>query len=127
MDLGPSRESAWHTMSIAIAGVELSELLDEVWTFRTRPNQAHVAAQDVEQLWELVQRRLPDDPTDGTDAVVVRDVPVRLGLRFVDWLQRPELHQLEGDAIAPDPLLSKEHSSARLHADGHGEEGEQRR
>src|SRR5687768_14749516 len=54
IDLGQASYSWSHAESIQVAGNALCQIFDEAGTLRSWTNQCHFAAQDVEQLWQLV-------------------------------------------------------------------------
>ena len=110
-----------------VAGVELAELGDEVGPLGSRADQAHVTAQDVEQLRQLVQRGPAQDAPDRAQPVVVGDVPVGLRLGLVERPQGAELHQLEGHAVAADAFLAEDDALSGFPSDGEGDQGQQRR
>src|ERR1700684_168202 len=51
-------------MAVAVAGDIAAEHLDELGALRAWPDQAHLAAQHVEQLWQLINRSATQDTTD---------------------------------------------------------------
>src|ERR1700735_4393771 len=85
---------------------------------RTRPNQAHLAAQHVEQLGQLVQGGLSQEVADARYPGILGDLEEAL-LGFVAIDQgvlellgfgdhRAELEQPEATLVAPDPHLAEE-------------------
>ena len=86
---------------------------------RSRADERHVAAQDVEQLRELVEARRAQEPSHPRDPRVVRDLEVRrrqhaevceLGLELLRVGEhRPELQHPEATAVAPGAGLGDEH------------------
>ena len=50
------------------------DLLDDVGA---RPDEAHLAAEDVDELRQLVEARPPEEAPAARDARIVRQVPVR--------------------------------------------------
>src|SRR4051812_11710397 len=92
-------------MTVRVAGVLGRELLDEVWSFGSRPDECHVAAKDVPELRELVDGGSPDDLADRSDSLVRPDVPLRRRLCRRRRLHRPELQTLESSTVTPDALL----------------------
>jgi hypothetical protein len=77
---------------------------------RSRAYQAHLAAQDIEELRQLVDAGRADDPPDARDARIVSRRGVRPGLAAV--AHRPELEHPEQLVAAPDAGLDVEHRAA---------------
>ena len=85
---------------------------------RPRPHEAHLAAQDVDDLRNLVQRETPQDPPHPGDPRVVSDLEQRPA-GFVRCLElrlplgragdhRPELEHPELVLADPDPGVDVE-------------------
>src|SRR3954451_20600571 len=92
----------------------LRVLLDLVAKRRPWPDHAHVAAEDVPELRQLVERELAQDAADARDPRVARvDREARTLLLGVDD-HRAELQQLEVRAILADPRLAVENRPAVL-------------
>ena len=93
----------------------------------SRPDEAHLATQDVEDLRELIQRRAAQEPPDPGDAWVVGDleqpvtglvqrsqlVLVRLGVGD----HRPELEDPEVLPVSADSDLTEEDRALRVESD----------
>src|SRR5262249_10283265 len=89
---------------------------------RARADQAHIAAEDVPELRQFVERCLPEDPADASDAWVALDLEqLRIAI-FVQMLQfclarlgvghhRAELQDSELAAADAHPLLSEQDRS----------------
>ena len=92
------------------------ELLDEVRALRSRPDEGHVATQDVPQLRQFVERGAPQDPADRADALVADDRPLRGRLALVGGPHRPELQALEELPVPADARLTKDHAGTPLEA-----------
>src|SRR5688572_16711824 len=58
LDLGPAGDARFHAVALVVVGDDAAELLDEVWPLRPRPDEAHLAAQHVEELRQLVEAAL---------------------------------------------------------------------
>ena len=89
-------------------------------------DEAHVAAHDVPELRQLVERQPPQQPARARDARIAfvdgeaRALPLRADLH------RPELHELELLAVQADPPLPVEDRAAVVELDrqrGRREEG----
>ena len=100
-------------------------LVDLVAERRPRPDRAHVPAQDVPELRELVDRGPPQDPPDARDPAVsmVDRVAGAHALRADD--HRPQLQDVEVDAVLPDTGLSVEDRPAILELDRERRETEE--
>src|SRR4051795_9601636 len=101
--------------ALPVGGDLLGETLEEQRPDRARPDDAHVAAQHVPQLRQLVELRGAQDPPDPRllrlgqprELLAVERADPRLGLR----LQRAELDHREDLATAPDARAAVEHSA----------------
>src|SRR5437879_13720569 len=61
VDLGPAGDAGFDAVAGVVAGNGFAELLDENGTFGTWPNQAHVAAQYVDELGQLIETGLAEE------------------------------------------------------------------
>src|SRR5262249_4586370 len=90
---------------------------------RPRPDERHVAFQDVEQLRQLVDAGLAEPAPERSYACVVRcrlpDIRTVLEDRH-----RPELINLECLAVESDPGLPEQNRPARLELDHEGHDGQ---
>src|SRR5689334_18036058 len=59
VDLGPTRHSGLHPLAVAVSIDVLAEELRQLRPLRSRPDEAHLAADDVHELRDLVKRRAP--------------------------------------------------------------------
>ncbi len=114
-------------MAVAVAVDVLLEGADEVGALGARPDDRHVAAQDVEELRQLVERQAAHDLADARAAVVALDAAggdallrdeLLLGGRRRD-LHRAELEHVELAPVEPDAALAEEDRAGR--AEAHGE------
>src|SRR5581483_4681494 len=117
---------------------------------RPRPDEAHVAAEYVDELRQLVERRAPQQPPDRGDPGVVRELsrPVELlargrreedlverlatgpravGAAVVADVHRPELERAEEAAVTPDALVGVDDRPARAQKHEHQNENEDQR
>ena len=99
-------------------------LLDEVRPLRPRADQAHVPAQDVEQLRQLVQTCASQEPADLRHARVIPAGQNRAHSFFRVLDHRSELVQGEESAILTDPLLLVKDGAARGHFGQQGDQDE---
>src|SRR5437764_12708075 len=77
LHLRPPGEARLDGVALLVERNLLRQLLDEERAFRTRPDEAHVAADDVPQLRQLVEAGLADEAADAGDAVVAVAGPDR--------------------------------------------------
>ena len=88
------------------AALVLVVLLDLVAKRRARPDHAHVAAQDVPELRQLVDRGAPEDAADARDArIALVDREARAELLGADD-HRPQLQELEVGAVLAHSRLA---------------------
>ena len=89
-------------------------LLDLVAKRRARPDDAHVAAQDVPELRQLVDRRTPENAADARDArVALVDGEPRAEL-LGPMNHRPQLQELEVGAVLAHSRLPVHHRRSAL-------------
>src|SRR5215510_16559250 len=89
-------------------GVELNlfaQLLDEERAFGARPDEAHLAAQDIDELRNLVQAGFANESADTGDARVAVLRPLRPAVFFGVLQHRAELDDLEDAPIFAYPFL----------------------
>src|SRR3989449_8292048 len=90
------------------------------WTY-----EVHVATEDVDELWKLVEPEPPEQPPDACDPIIV--VPLPLRRRPADRPHSAELHQLEGSPTHSHALLDEEHGAAGVELDEKHDQTEDRR
>jgi hypothetical protein len=124
VDLGPAGDPRLDRQAPALA---LGVLLDLDGHRGTRADDRHVAAQHVDEVGQLVQRRAAQQRADAGDArVALGDRQARADrLRAGD--HRAQLEHVEGAAVAADAPLAVDRMARALDPDGHDGEGEQRR
>src|SRR5690348_3324489 len=114
VDLRPARDARPH---VEAAPLPLVVLLDLVAERRPRADHAHLAADDVPELRQLVERELAQEAAGARDprvAVVHREAGAhRLGADD----HRPQLEQLEVGAVRAHPGLAVENGPAVLELD----------
>ena len=81
-------------------------LLDLVAQRRTRPDDAHVAAQDVPELRQLVDRRSPENAPDAGDPAVALVDRIAGADAFGAYDHRAQLQHLEVDAVLAHASLA---------------------
>ena len=60
-------------MARCVLGKTFREHLDEVGALRTRTDKRHLAPQDVDQLRNLIEARIPKELTQWSNTVGIRD------------------------------------------------------
>src|SRR5690606_22685358 len=90
VDLSPARDAGTDTLTLRVALDLRPELLEDRGLFRPRADDVHVADQHVEELGQLIQSVLAEDPPDRRDTTVVRRGPQLTAAVRVDP-HRPEL------------------------------------
>src|SRR6266496_2742530 len=71
VDLGQAGDAGADAVALLVAGDLALELFDEAGALGARADDAHLAAQDVDELRDLVQARLAQQAADGGQAAVV--------------------------------------------------------
>src|SRR5262245_39834717 len=92
-------------MALPIPRYEIRELRHKLRPFGSRTHQGHFADQDIDQLWELVDRESANQPTEACSTRIVRRRPDRSRLDFCIRPHRAELEHVERPAIQTNPLL----------------------
>src|SRR5262245_24440155 len=64
VDLGPAGDAGTHAQTLAVVGNFARQSLDEEGPFRTRPDEAHVTTQDIENLRNFVDSGEPEEAAD---------------------------------------------------------------
>src|SRR5690606_29308965 len=113
-----------HAMAQLVVLDLLFQLGDELRAFRSRPDQAHVAAQHVPQLRQLVDAYLADEAPDAGDAIVFLARPARDTILFRIRAHAAELDQGKDAVAFADPVLPVQHRRARTRFDPDGQRGE---
>src|SRR5438094_653777 len=122
VDLRPARDARPDVEPVTLPLVVLVDLITER---RPRPDDRHVAAHNVPELWQLVQRQPAQDPAGTRDPRVaaVDRVPGAEPLGADD--HRAQLEELEVEAVLADARLPVENGPAVLELDrerGNGQE-----
>src|SRR5581483_1141946 len=110
--LGEPGETRSHRQALPVRGQLVRELLEEDGADRTRPDEAHVAAQDVHELWDLVELRRLQPAADRRELVLrpahelLAEVGAETALGVLP--QRPELEHREDAPAAADAVAAIE-------------------
>src|SRR5262245_59754264 len=103
-DLRPSGQPRFDQVTLGVIRDHLFELLDEDRAFWPRPDQAHLAANDVEQLGQFIDPQFANPSAHSRYARIAfvgPDRAVRLGVHA----HRTELDDPERLVMKPDPFL----------------------
>src|SRR6185437_1709467 len=117
IDLRPAGDARLYRMTLAMEGDRLGELVDEERTLWPRPDEAHIAAQHVEELRQLVDTEFTDDVADAGDAgIAIRGPadPVALGI----VAHGAKFQNVEALTAETDALLAIERRAGAFEAHG---------
>src|SRR5690606_30327611 len=103
--LRPAGQAGTNAVAQAVVAHSLLELVHELGALGAWADDAHLAAQHVPELRQLVEAQFADDPSDPGDAVVVRRGPARPPVLLGVGAHAAELDQLEGAAVFADAFL----------------------
>ena len=123
MDLRPAGDARLDVESTALTGGVPLDLVGECGTWA---DQAHVAAHDVPQLRQLVDRQAAEDAAGASDARVALVDSETGTARLGADLHRAQLQELELVAVQADAPLSVEDRAAVGELDRDGGDGERR-
>src|SRR5262245_50463261 len=113
-------------MTLGVIGDLLLELFDEDRSLRPRPDQTHLAANDVDQLWQFIDPQFANPPADASHARIALDGPNR-AVRFGVYVHRAKLDDPKYGVMESDPLLQVEGGAARIEFDSQRSQQHQRR
>jgi hypothetical protein len=71
----PPRESSRHSVPVVVPGDLPGKAVREERALRPRTDDRHLSTQDVDELWQFVQRQCSQEAADPTDPIVVDDRP----------------------------------------------------
>ena len=126
-ELGESRGARPDLKPPSIAGDLALELLEEDRPDGPRPDQAHVALDDVEELRQLIELPLLEELADRRiDRIPFRE-ETRADLLLGIHLERAELVDVEDALVLAHPLPAIEDGAAAAELDAEGDEQHDRR
>src|SRR5262249_1848346 len=105
IDLGPTGQPRLDQMALGVELNLFAQLLDEERSFGARPDEAHLAAQNIDKLRNLVNAGFANESADAGDARVAVLRPLRLAVFFGVLQHRAELDDFENATIFTDPFL----------------------
>src|SRR5439155_21645881 len=117
--------------ALPVRGQLARQLLEEARPDRARAGEAHVAAEDVPELGQLVELHRPESPAEprgfGARPLDELGAEVRAEPFLRARAGRPELEHLEDPAVLPDALAAVEDRPAARREDGQADQRDQRR
>ncbi len=123
VDLRPARQPRTEVEPTTLVLVVLLDLVAQRGTW---PDDAHVAAQDVPELRQLVDRRSPEDAPDPCDPAIALVDRIAGTHAFRAHDHRAQLQHVEVDAALTHPSLAVENRAAILELDRERGEAEER-
>src|SRR5262249_14982242 len=117
IDLRPPGQTRLDQMPLGVELNLLAQLLDEERAFGARADETHLAAQNIDELWDLVNAGFADESADAGDARVATLRPLRLAVFFGVLPHRAGLDDLEDAPIFADPLLHVKDRARRFQLD----------
>src|SRR5215475_10319498 len=125
--LRPPRDAGLDLVAEHVARHGLAEAFHEHGALGARPHHAHLPAQHVHELRQLVEAESAEEGPDGSAAGVPAGRPHRARLALCVHPHGAQLEHAEALAVEPHTLLTVEHGAGRGQLDGGGEHEEQRR
>src|SRR5690606_21656083 len=107
-DLRPAGDPRPDRVALVVIGDLGAQLLDELRSFRTRPDEAHLTSDDIDELRQLVQSVLAQESAPARDARVVLDGPAGDAVGFGVLPHRAKLQQLEDASVEADASLPEQ-------------------
>src|SRR5438445_10924450 len=127
VERGPARDPRLHLVAEHVAGHAAPELLHEARALGARSDEAHLAAQHVEELGQLVEARASQEDAERRAAWVVRARPYGPGLRLGVHAPRPELQHPETPPVYTHALLVVQNGPRRRELEPDGDRQHDRR
>src|SRR5256712_4734436 len=121
VDLRPAGDARLHLVAEHVAGHAPSELLDEARALRARADEAHLTAQDVPELRQLVETPASQERPEPRAPRVIRPRPHRARLALGVHTHRAKLEHLEALAVQTHPLLAVEDGPRGHELEGRGD------
>src|ERR1700674_3132220 len=118
LNLCPAGGARLHRPAVAIEWNLFHQSLFLVASERTRPDEMHVSAEDVVELWQLVQARAPQPASDSRETRIMLlrgpDSSIRVGI----CLHGAELVHRKDLPILAYTFLPKENGESGIQPDG---------
>src|SRR6266478_5317774 len=118
-DLGPAGGARTDRAADRVVRDVLAEQGEIADRMRPRHDQVHVAAQDVDELRQLVEPEPAQPVADAGDSILILPDPLRV--RPGGDAHGAELDQPERSAQAADPVLDEQRRTVRVELDDHGD------
>ena len=131
MDLGEAGQPDADAMAVRVARDVFAEALHVLGALGARADEGHVAADDIPQLRQLVERGAAQEAADRGAPVDALDTAGGAAVNgdeagVVGDAHRAELEHLEDLAVLADAALAEEDGTARAAAHGERERDQQR-
>ena len=97
--LSPAGDSGLESVARVIAIELLQKLFHKVRTFGPGPDDAHVAFQHIDELWEFIEIRFAQERAEGCTPGIVGTRPDSVALLLAGNLHRAELVHAEQAAV----------------------------
>ncbi len=127
VDLGPAGDAGLDLMANHVVGNFAFELPDVKRALGARPDDAHIAAQNVPKLRQLVQAPIAQEAAQRRDArIVAHAQPGLLVELFRAGGHRAKFQHAERPAIGADPFLLEKDRAARGELDAERDQQQKR-
>src|SRR5437870_6848805 len=125
LNLRPTSQPRRDQLPLFVVGELLRQLLNKVRTLRARTDKVHVTAQDVPELWDLIDPNLTNNTTDARHALVVCLSPNRPIFLGID-AHRTKFHHRKNAPLFANAFLPVENWPARFEFDQDCRDGSDR-
>src|SRR5262245_58415068 len=105
-------------MALRVERDLLAQLLDEEGAFGARADEAHLAAQDVDELRNLVNAGFANEGADAGNSGIATLRPLRPSVLFGVLPHRAKLDDLEDAPVLADPFLRVKDRPGRFQLNG---------
>src|SRR5450432_2105364 len=113
VDLCPAGNARLDQVLLHVTRDLLLETMDEFRTLRPRPDDRHLALEDIDELRKLVQAGPPKERAEGRGQLFAPRCPYRSRLGLCIYGHRPEFEHLKALAIPGNPFLAIEDGPRR--------------
>jgi hypothetical protein len=127
MYLGVTGDSGTDSVTDVVTGVFFSEFASKFWSFGTRTDEAHFAAQDVPELGKFIETQTTQVGTDFGTSWVVGYCPDSAEIAFGVLLHGAEFDDGKSPAVQSDSNLTIENGAAIGKANRERDNGKKRR
>src|SRR5579871_3336978 len=127
IDLRPASHAGLLVVALVIPWDEPAELLHKIWPLGAGAHEAHVAQEDVDELWQLVDGVAAEQAAKRRGSAIVGRSPHRAGALLGFDTHRTEFHAGERPTVDAHSFLDEECRARRGELDRNGDGQEQRR